>query len=29
VAAERSQIRLKRVEEGADEGSFKVGDTVE
>jgi hypothetical protein len=29
VAAERSQIRLKRVEEGADEASFKVGDSVE
>ena len=29
VAAERSQIRLKRVEEGADEATFNVGDTVE
>lgn len=29
VAAERSQIRLKRVEEGADDASFKVGDSVE
>ena len=30
MAAERSQIRLKRVEEGADEAaSFKVGDSVE
>ena len=30
VTAERSQIRLKRVEEGgADEATFKVGDSVE